>query len=310
MGYHEVSIGDGTGWRCTSGEHDQWYTKLMCLFPNFGYGGFPGLMPTSLERKHLPQIARDPFWFAEKTDGTRACLWCTEYKSRNVCVFFDRTFAFSLLAVTCDPILFHDTILDGELVWDRVRSKHVFLVFDCLMDKGWDCREQPMSMRIQRYQEACRMPWTCANFSMEAKPMVSNVGDIPPRTGWDVDGVILVPERIDLYTTGFKWKPMHTVDFVVFRTEGRWVPHVFMRSKHVPVDACVRWTEANDIAYRDGLVLECKYEANRCAWIPLRVRTDKNTPNSMSVYQKTVNAIEENIERDELARNGSKHERS
>lgn len=302
MGYHEVSIGDGSAWKCTSSERDEWYTKLTCLFPDFGYGGFPGLMPTSLERKHLQDIEKRTFWYAEKTDGTRACLWCTRYKGKNVCTLFDRTMSFSLLVVTSDPSLFHETVLDGELVWDRVRSRHVFLVFDCLMYRGEDYRERRMSDRIERYQKACRFAWICGNFLVEAKPMVKHVRDIPVHGGWDVDGVILVPEEIDLQTTGYKWKTEHTVDFVMHRAHERWMPHVFHSSKHVPVDVTIVWVEPLAFDETDGTVVECRYARDRRAWIPVRVRRDKRTPNSWRVYQSTVHAIEENIEKSELDR--------
>lgn len=303
-------LGDGKAWKCMRETYDELYKRLKRLFDEkgggYGYGGFPGSMPVSLERRHIPILRRESFWVTEKTDGERWCLWATIWDGKKVCIAFDRSFRFFLLNLKCSSWVYEDTILDGELVYDRVTQSHVFLVFDCLFFQGKDQREYEMSSRIHAYQKVVKSCRDGGNFSIEAKTYTRSVTDVVQHDRWNVDGLIFVLDAQrdvgDQTIEGLKWKRTHTVDFLLDTSSDDHIcAYVYRKDGLIPVTETVKRSNEFRENVQMPRVVECKYDKTTGYWTTLHERTDKTTPNSYSVYKNTMRAIHEDIRIEELA---------
>ena len=116
--------------------------RCAAVFQAAGGGGgggrhmkFPGTMPVNLCRKDVATVQQGGYWLAEKTDGVRYLLFVLATGGGTQTSFLmDRSMAMFTfpgadgLAHALPP----GTILDGELVFNRLTSSYVFLVFDAL----------------------------------------------------------------------------------------------------------------------------------------------------------------------------------
>jgi hypothetical protein len=102
-----------------------------------GGGGrdrFPGTMPVSMCRKDIPIVQQGEYWLAEKTDGVRYLMAFASTPAGPAALLVERS-----MAVYTFPggdalarALPTGTVLDGELVFNRLSGAYVFLVFDLL----------------------------------------------------------------------------------------------------------------------------------------------------------------------------------
>ena len=58
----------------------------------------------------------------------------------------------------------------------------------------------------------------------------------------------------------------------------------------------------NDERALSGKIIECAWDPGRRSWVFMRVRTDKDTPNAVSTYEKVVQSIEDDITEEVLLR--------
>ena len=143
-----------------------------------------------------------------------------------------------------------------------------------------------------------------------------------PRLSHESDGLILQPSD-ERYVTGtfhqlLKWKfaHMNSVDFklkidlagdkTLYLLETRRdrprrgeVPLVVGPSsgKASAVSTCdqVDISAVADERALSGKIIECAWDPGRRAWVFMRVRADKDTPNAVSTYEKVVQSIEDDI---------------
>jgi mRNA-capping enzyme len=64
------------------------------------------------------------------------------------------------------------------------------------------------------------------------------------------------------------------------------------RGYHALPGARVEFPDGQDPADYDQKVVECSYDKDRDAWLFLRCRTDKETPNAWHVYESVQRSIE------------------
>lgn len=135
---------------------------LQTLKNKFG-GKFPGTMPVSMRKRHVPDLQRSTSYrIAEKTDGVRYLMMTIQ----NTCVLIDR----SKQVFKVDggqflyKILGEDTIIDGELVYNRTLNKSIFVAFDVLKLRGmrittenFTTREKEVINLVQKYKKATRV---------------------------------------------------------------------------------------------------------------------------------------------------------
>jgi mRNA guanylyltransferase len=136
--------------------------------------GFPGAQPVSFAAKHFVDLKKDDYYVCEKTDGIRYLLWMTHERDRNLTYLIDRKNDYYFLQGLFFPhhedktlvTRFHDdTILDGELVEDRIpgqKSVMKFLVFDCLVLDGNVLMHRPFDKRLGYLKQQVLKPWKTA----------------------------------------------------------------------------------------------------------------------------------------------------
>jgi mRNA guanylyltransferase len=117
--------------------------KEAC-FAVYPHRHFPGSMPTSFHRHHLPDIQNNvvEYFVSEKSDGVRYILAVSETdqgaggQKRKGAVFFNRAFKKGFhvegLNSLCAEALPCGTLLDGEIVYNRSLDILQFVVFDIL----------------------------------------------------------------------------------------------------------------------------------------------------------------------------------
>jgi mRNA guanylyltransferase len=131
---------------------------------------FPGAQPISFTRRHLDALCIEDYWLCEKTDGIRCLLYCTQNDAGSELHYLiDRKNDYYEVADLHLPHhedrTFHrfhvDTLLDGELVLDRVaggRKVLRYLVFDCLALDGEALTQKTFDKRIGRFQAYVQSP--------------------------------------------------------------------------------------------------------------------------------------------------------
>ena len=100
----------------------------------------PAPNPISIERRHLPELSRQKYVVAEKSDGVRYLLLLTrDGGGRNLAVMADRTYRFWEVEVVAKASYFEGgSLFDGELVWSRGAHGPCkrYLAFDVVVSEG------------------------------------------------------------------------------------------------------------------------------------------------------------------------------
>jgi mRNA guanylyltransferase len=216
---------------------------------------FPGAQPVSFARGHIQQLQHEEYFMCEKTDGVR-CLLFLSYKDTGdgfdpVTFLIDRKnnyyevqppLRFPHHQFPNDPgkYLFN-TILDGELVNDRVQGRSeprlIYYVFDCLVCDGKNHTNRPLDKRIGYMKAQLFKPyhdWLARHNGQPMGPEPFRVKEkavyppyslkemfstILPNLPHGNDGLVFTCKRTP-YQFGtdkniLKWKPPHenTIDF-------------------------------------------------------------------------------------------------
>lgn len=290
--------GNGRGWRVRDPNVVAGITKELERL--FSTSQFIGPHPVSITRDHLSELPH--MWVSEKTDGTRALVFFVRVDGRAMCVVRDRNDQWTLLACKAPKTFYSGTLLDGELVseWTDDGRRAVIYVFDAYAKDGNVVRNEPFETRLRTYRDACAQVRSDA-CAFEAKPMVRDIRHVPHHDRWNTDGFVWISSAGD---SVYKWKPNHTVDFRVERQGGAFVPFLFSKHQMVRADRVVivdRIGFLSDVWNGDALIVECDHdEGDR--WVVSGIRTDKSTPNSCAVFQKTVQSIRAGITFEDLFR--------
>ncbi|KAK9842283.1 hypothetical protein WJX81_004542 [Elliptochloris bilobata] len=133
-----------------------------------------------------------------------------------------------------------------------------------------------------------------------------------PALCHETDGLIFQGYE-DHYKPGtceelLKWKFAHlnSVDFMFRSTAAGPELYLLETRKNRPrglallQGAVVTFPGDEDPRHLEGRIVECTWDAEAGAWVFLRERTDKNTPNAYHVYEKVMQSIDDNITEDDL----------
>ena len=236
---------------------------------------FPGPHPVSIERKHLPLLHRNEYVVCEKTDGVRYLLVCLMHQGTKYAVFVNRKLDMFIAQLAMPP----DTVLDGELIGNT------FMVFDAVRVNGVDTRNMSYLDRLRHAEVATRGPRMRIKLQMKTVWPAKAAEEVWVQKKDAADGLVFTPVnepiRTETHETMFKWKPFEriTVDFKV--DQGYMC--IWGRGRLVRV-------QRTD--HDDGVILECKYDK---VWVPVKVRTDKDTPNSHRTMMNTLVNLKERI---------------
>lgn len=264
---------------------------------------FPGPNPVSIERADYPKFREQPYHITEKTDGVRAMMMITDVDSTHLSVIFDRTLTAYLFPIHAMPrALYQGTVFDGEIVFDKVESKWVFLCFDAINIAGVPVFHLPFSERVKCISTSLKFykespsdpgiirPKLFMPFVKEVEPAFAAHMELM-RERYDVDGVIFQPE-LDRVTYGrhdnlMKLKTTHSVDFIIKNGKLNIFDESTRRNKVIGIPM-------GPLAHlaTEGAIVECVPDANG-KWHVLHVRTDKHTSNNKFTLEKTLLNMQE-----------------
>jgi mRNA-capping enzyme len=213
-----------------------------------------------------------------------------------------------------------DTLLDGEMVIDRVHGQEIprFLVYDIVKFENHDlskqtfykdrlkCIEQEVINPRHEAMKAGLINRQEEPFSVRNKPfwdIRQAAALLAPKfaktLSHDPDGLIFQPS-LEPYKAGqchevLKWKPseQNSVDFrlKLSETSGlgmlqRKVGLLFVGQMSTPFAEMKYTSVLKDL---NNKIIECKYDKN--AWVFMRERTDKSFPNSYNTAMSVCNSI-------------------
>jgi hypothetical protein len=236
-----------------------------------------------------------------KDDGVRNLLIC---RAGEV-VLLDR--ASNLTSLATKDGVDHDAVLDGELVGST------FLVFDALYGLPGRLAQLPLADRLK---EARR--WVdlhggdIPNIDIRVKEMSrwsqELGGDMEAAMdGGGADGVIMTPDvpmGIRAGPPTLKWKRRGdiTVEFLMNAASELCV---IERGTLIPV-AVARFSPSilasrlRSMMRKRDVVVECEMAPNGHDWDCRKIRTNKDSPNSMLPYRNSLRNIAEDIRFEEL----------
>lgn len=259
---------------------------------------FPGPNPVSLDSSRFDTLKK-PYYVCEKSDGTRYALVCCHLaNTRNVVALVDRAMAAYLLPLAHVPrAMFQGSVLDGELVFNKLTKAWDFMVFDAVCISGVPVLDDSFKHRMEGVHRVLRVykPSTTDAVHLKPKAFYRSFDDfesVLPRLQeqYDIDGVILTPavpgvvygRHMDMFKV--KFSNRHTVDFLV-GADGVTLC-VFDAGSHAAVAALAK-------PRVPGSIVECAFVDRQ--WTVVTVRTDKTTANDMFTYKKTLLNIRENL---------------
>jgi hypothetical protein len=199
------------------------------------------------------------------------------------------------------PTFPKDTILDGEFVQLK-NEKWVFSVYDAVRVKGVDLRSEPLTVRLEKAQQAVKsvIKTVRDKWEMRVKTMIplENIKDLKPLDQFDyeTDGIVMTPInepiRVGTHETMFKWKPHDriTVDFQIRNQKDLFVQDRGELFQEVELYAA--W----DVP--DKSIVECGYGEK--GWYLVKIRTDKSHPNNRRTYFRTCINLREAIRLEEF----------
>lgn len=272
---------------------------------------YPGPQPVSIDRSHFDVVRQHRYAIAPKTDGVRACLMVTDIDDVHTVTVWDRTLTVPYgVSIHNVPRVMYQvgTVLDGEIVWDRVRSRWTYMVFDCFILNGLPQFHKNFWERLRCVSVTLSSAYTETHsdtLSVMVKPFTSlHEAPHPGHQGqietaaFPSDGWILMPVDMAIvfghHSTFFKLKTCHSVDFVI-RKDGVFVFNTDTK-RLVKAGVCRDAPATVD----DGAIIECELDVwhaqpTKRVWRYLATRTDKSKSNTLFVLNKTLLNMEEKL---------------
>ncbi|KAH0793244.1 mRNA-capping enzyme [Histomonas meleagridis] len=281
---------------------------------------FPGSQPVTLSKDLIHVLEEDPTYRATyKSDGTRYFLLALEGKSYIIDRKFEVREVNSLLVDRKGNRL-QRTLLDGELVTekdDQGNPYHNFLIFDIvefeefnLMENDWDTRMDYVSLGIIAFRKML-MEKHLELFQNEDF-LVTNKKQwrlnrlhklqeyVEHKVRHDTDGIIFTPLSMP-YIIGkcpqiLKWKPveLNSSDFIALLHNDYLYLAVrinYDSKQYADIPISILDIDEQMKNGLDNAIIECVYDRNTRGWKPLRIRTDKTTPNAYSTFVSVFESI-------------------
>ncbi|XP_059165251.1 mRNA-capping enzyme-like [Physella acuta] len=293
--------------------------------------GFPGSQPVSMDIQNLSNLKHKPYKVSWKADGTRYMMLVDGKDEvymidRDNCVFhvphlnfYKRKDLNSYLG---------DTLLDGELIIDKVDGKDIprYLVYDIIKFEGLDVGKTDFDRRMlciekeiigPRYTKMQQgtLDKSKEPFSVRIKnfydiTMCRKIldGNFSKTLSHEVDGLIFQPSA-DPYICGrcqdiLKWKPpaLNSVDFklkiqrvervgMLPETKGL----LYVGQLEAPF---AEMKVTKNLKQYDNKIIECTFDGQ--SWQFMRERTDKSFPNSYNTAMGVCGSIKTPVTKDLL----------
>tara|TARA_B100001094_G_scaffold331530_1_gene400194 strand:- start:789 stop:1682 length:894 start_codon:yes stop_codon:yes gene_type:complete len=269
---------------------------------------FLGPQPISIERKHLKKLNSN-YYISNKCDGLRFLIVILVINNKPRCVLINRNLQLFLINMSIKKPYYEGSVFDCELIINNDNKKE-FLFFDCICSRGTPYKALSYSERIAKCNEFLKEcnPRESDEYVFSTK-QIFHLTDIDSfrkslnTLNYKHDGYILMPDNKEIivgtHSTMFKWKPCYknTIDFKVDDKLKLYLYKNGELSKTLN-----KLTFENSMLVEDDVkssIVECEFISKRL-WKPLQVRKDKNTPNGIFTFNKTLVNIEEDIQPEEF----------
>lgn len=302
--------------------------QTMCDWKS---SGFPGSQPVSLDWNNLALLNSKSYKVSWKADGTRYMMLIdgeneVYFIDRDNCVFQVSNLRFPRRKRPLEHI--SDTLLDGEMVIDKVESQPYprYLVYDIIKFEGLEVgktdfdrrmlciNKEIIGVRNQAIQER-KIDKSTEPFGVRAKQFFDVLmtkellGDkFVKQLSHEIDGLIFQPTQ-DGYIPGrcmevLKWKPpsLNSVDFkllIVKEQQEGMIPatkgYLYVGGHDNPLGEIKLNKELRKL---DKKIIECTFENNQ--WKFLRERTDKSFPNSYDTAIAVCKSIRQPVTKERL----------
>lgn len=265
---------------------------------------FPGPDPIPVMRKHFGQLTTG-YWISDKTDGTRMLMAICTLHCKKLVVLMDRRMRlFNVAPMELPEDTYKGTLLDGELIPCRQGHGTQYLVFDAMAANGASLIKEAvlvdrlayaadtLTCAVNPQQHLLEIRWKKLFPLHDIRDFLTHLQKATDV--YDTDGAILTPGnfiiRPGTVCNIFKFKEAeaNTVDFVV---RSGYFNVTATRGKNL-IRVCKAESTA-DVPVSEDDIVECKLVGG--IWIPVRIRLDKNRPNTNDTYQKTLEVIKENL---------------
>ncbi|XP_042017766.1 mRNA-capping enzyme-like isoform X2 [Salvia splendens] len=301
---------------------------------------FPGSHPVSLNRENLQLLRQRYYYATWKADGTRYMMLITmdgcylidrHFSFRRVQMRFPCRHTNEGGA---ERMYHHFTLLDGEMVIDTMpdtqKQERRYLVYDMMAVNQVSLVERPFYERWKMVEKEIIEPrnferqhlYQSQNpyYRYELEPfrvrrkdfwLLSTVTKLLkgfiPNLSHDADGLIFQgwddPYVPRTHEGLLKWKypEMNSVDFLFEMVESHQILYLHERGKKKLMDNRVVFPDDGpDASAYNGKIIECSWNSEEDAWVCMRVRVDKGTPNEFNTYRKVMRSIKDNITEDVL----------
>ena len=260
--------------------------SMMNIKPNV----YPGPNPVSLEKKYIRQLKTQKYWLGYKNDGERYAICILRYDDKPRCFLLNRNLEGFQVSLKIVKKLYMGTMIDCELVGDTL------YMFDVMVYAGENISNLNFESRISYIDTFLKgikiTDDSQYKFTKKEFQLLSNKVNLKCQT--NNDGYILVPhdKQITIGTNinYFKLKPQlkNTIDFAIdtngkvyLQTNGKLIEQSHIHIKHK--------TNTNSF-----VIKECSF-IDKNTWEELHIRRDKNIPNSVYTFTRTLVNIEENL---------------
>ncbi|XP_076169407.1 mRNA-capping enzyme-like [Ptiloglossa arizonensis] len=299
---------------------------------SWGSTGFPGSQPVSMDEDNIKLLHEKPYQVSWKADGTRYMMMI---QGNGEIYFVDRdNSVFQVSGLTFpDPRdiskTLKDTLLDGEMVIDRVNGKEIprYLVYDIVMYNGKDVSKLPfypdryscidekiMGVRKKAFKER-KLQKEKEPFAVRLKHFwdVTQAANLlsdkfAKQLSHEPDGLIFQPAK-EPYCPGLskevlKWKPSshNSVDFKLKIGKESGVGILPTKVGYLYVGGLDRpfctMKFTKEIKHLNNAIIECKLENGQ--WVFMRERTDRSFPNSHNTAESVYKTIKKPITTERL----------
>jgi hypothetical protein len=302
----------------------QYLTRSILISWNYrGDPQFPCPQPVSIERKNFEKLKMYDYLVGVKNDGIRYIMFFTRDKrNRKLCILCDRSLNYYMVDIKGDDTLYNDTLFDGELVYSN--GIYSFIVYDSVSLCGNKINKNNFESRLAEIDCCIRTlikPNDTNSINIETKTFYRYTDFSSFLTHYNneknTDGIIFMPNKLPVLTgtqfSMFKWKPEHTVDFLIRFKENKDLSAFVYNKGELVHFANIIYEQVEGEKFIDKFytlknvknecILECLYNKNLQNFTPLLVRTDKNYPNSLRTVERTLFNAQEDIQIEEFTKN-------
>jgi mRNA guanylyltransferase len=283
---------------------------------------FPGPQPVTIERKDL-DLLKENYMVCEKSDGERAILLLLNLNGKPMCFMINRNNDFYFMDLSFKKEVFEGSIFDGELIKTK-KGEWNYLIHDCFIYNGTSFCDMSHRLRYACIIDLINKRYSnketdCVNIKTKlfynyGPELVKTWECIKETTENQIDGLIFTPIdngiKFGRDNTLFKWKEIHTIDFLV-KLEKKQINLYYykkdleifrsFKNKELNYKNIIEFLKKNDddTDLEEGIIIEFKID-NLTKFIPYRLRLDKKTPNGEITVNNTLINIKEAIKIEEI----------